>query len=423
MYYVFGAGISGVAATRYILSPRGLNSDVTVIDANISKQDLAAKVGLDKSIPLLREISSSQVSSEDILVPSPGISPSNPIYQTFINAGCSIVPEVDIPFTGYEGKLIAITGTNGKSTTTAMCTYLLTQIGIKAESAGNIGLSPCEVLLRPDSPEVICLELSSYQLEISKKLKPNVSIFTNFSSDHLERHKTLDNYFLAKWNLIENNLESPLITSESTLEFARKTNKTQPKNTVLIENVRSTKFSLDKTLDGKHNQDNAVMAALAVSEITGKNIDELLKLISEFPGLPHRCEFVETNSSLTFVNDSKSTNVASTETALKSFKDELILILGGTAKPESFSPLSKYPNIQMVVAFGQDREKISSELADKIPVVTTEGLSEAIKISLTNSKENTKTILFSPACASFDQFQNFEKRGEAFKQHLKKLVS
>lgn len=419
MFYILGAGISGQAAAKYIAASQK-DQSITIIDQNACFKKLSDT--LDNSdIKLTRDIDFSGICADDTLVPSPGIPEDNPIYAAFESKGCRIISEIDLALRDFQGKVIAVTGTNGKSTTVAMLSYTLNQAGYNSVAAGNIGLAPCEVMLRDNKPDIMCLELSSYQLQISKQINPDIVIFTNFSPDHLERHKTIENYFLAKWNLIKYS-KAKLITCEGVLRKAEEYRCKLPEDICVVDPKNIAKINFTSITPSLHNQINAAMAIEAMTALTSDAPSAFTAKLTDFGGLEHRCEIVQNDKNLCIVNDSKSTNVDSTVTALNSFDQPLVLIIGGVAKKESFTRLGNYKQVKHLIVFGQDKDVIYSELADSFHCVKVETLSAAVTESFKFLKKDIKTLLFSPACASFDQFQNFEKRGLAFKQIIGTLV-
>lgn len=423
MFYIFGAGVSGIAAARYLLSIKNESDNVCLIDSQKTYSDVAEELGRS-DFTLLKDIDPDSISKKDIFIPSPGISPESEIYKKFTAKKCNVIGEVELSLGDFGGKIIAITGTNGKSTTTEICTYLCKNIKHSAVSSGNIGLPPSQVIVNGNNEEYMALELSSYQLEIINTKFADAAIFTNFTPDHLERHKTLEAYFEAKWKLVTTGLKdgAPFICTDSVVSMAKKLGKALPANTINISEQKQNDIVFSLISNGDHNKQNARLAIEAVSLICSATQEELKEAVKLFPGLEHRCEIVKETPQITIVNDSKSTNVESTLTALKSFKGPITLILGGEAKKESFAPIANFNNISQVLIYGKDKEKIYEELGDTVPRVVAPTLEDVLNIYLAKYQDKTKTLLFSPGCASFDQFSNFEMRGQQFKHLVKKLI-
>lgn len=422
MHYVYGAGVSGVAATKLLLSK---NYPVTLIETNDAALQKAKKL-FEKRVAYVKQpsfFSQTVIACEDTFIPSPGVPQNDPIYRTFLASGCSIVSEVDLFVPYYNGKLIAITGTNGKSTTTSMTSFLLCQMTINAVSAGNIGVSPSELVIVEKQPEVICLEVSSYQLETSKLLRPDVTVFTNFTTDHIERHGSLEEYFKCKWRLILHSKTTPVYLNANTLACAKLYGLALPDNFVLAEHLNFEVPSFKKIPNTLHDKENARAAIMAASILTGRDCESIKHLIQDFPGLAHRCEHLGSYKGIQIINDSKATNVDATVTALRSFQKPCTLLLGGLAKKESFEPILEFDHITNIFVFGADRKKIMSDLKNKKNIKSFESLKVLLENLDANLTDDTKTLLLSPGCASFDEFANFEKRGDAFKAHFKNLLS
>lgn len=421
MYYVFGGGITGRGIIKYLLHSRGLglNPDsITLIDsAAPSNQD----PNTISNVKVVSSVKHDTLQKDDVFIPSPGISPEHDVFKEFAKAQIKPASDVELALSKYKGNIIAITGTNGKSTVTSMISYLMNAVGESTEACGNIGVPPSEVAISEHPPQNIALELSSYQLEYIAELNSIVNIFTNIEPDHLERHGSVENYFHAKWRLIKASPHSNLITSQSVIDFATGLGLSIPDNTKVLKNINPIDFTHIST--GNHNQINAAMAIEAAKMLCSTEEKTLRDHIKEFPGLKHRCEIVANTGPMTIVNDSKSTNVASTLTALEAFASPVILMLGGVRKKETLEPLKSYKNIVHIYFFGQDGKAMQEELTPAFSTTYSATLEEATKFAFKHSKETASILLFSPACASFDEFKNFEKRGEQFKDLINKLLT
>ena len=423
MFYVFGAGISGLAATQFLLL-QDPNSKVVVIDDNITLDYLVSNLASFKNLKLARSTDNFDISDQDTLIPSPGISLDHHLILKFIKSGANIISEVELALSTYTGTRIAITGTNGKSTTTAMCDYLLKQLNYSSEAVGNIGLPPSKVLQINSKPKFLSIELSSYQLETSKNINAHVCIFTNFGKDHLDRHGTMKNYFDAKWNLILGSPNSPVIIDNSVKYFADSIGVSYNDRQIINIDSMCSWQNLGTKLNfhGEHNLKNAAMAIEAIHYITKIDRSILTDKLKGFKNLDHRCEIIPNPLDIKIINDSKSTNVESTITALNAFKEDLILILGGVAKKESFEGLTKFHQIKKVFVYGRSMDEILNFLNNDFSCVGIEKFEVAVEDALRFAKNHKINLLFSPGCASFDQFPNFEKRGEEFKNLCKKLL-
>lgn len=446
---ILGAGKSGLAAAK-LLQIRG---ESFLISSSQKPNQEIIRLCKDRSYPLhIGKQSSELLINTSKIIVSPGI--PNDIYilkQARINE-IPIISEIDLALSAYERPWVAITGTNGKSTCTEWLTKILNNRGYKSEALGNIGKPPSEFfaeLLEQGTPNYdgFCiLELSSFQLDYSKSIRPKLAMITSFAPDHLDRYEDLRHYFLSKWSVVRQLDKSGiLITTAKILKLAisygcaiekdriivicenrseideSKQHTTQEpilleKNKKILE-IAGTPFTLDFPLH--HLRINALMCVLAAGTITNTkptNFD-----LANLNPLPHRCEIVSFWKNHPVINDSKSTNLASTIAALDGLASPCFLLLGGLKKPESFSMINSYSNrIKKIYLYGSSACEIAEEL-DTIPYQIEENLDLCIKDIYTNYKEDPATILFSPACASFDQFDNFNERGAHFKQLILSL--
>lgn len=393
---------------------------IVFIEDETTKKILKTSFG-DFNIKEARSINSPN--QTDQLILSPAVPMSHPTVMLFRKANCHIYSEVELFQKSTlldHYQTIAVTGTNGKSTTTVMIDHLLNSSGKTSYACGNIGTSPSEQLFktRKNTAPVFCLELSSYQLEQVQSLKAEAVVFTNFSLDHQERHKSMDNYFRAKWRIVEMNLESILVTTSSIVDIASSLKLPLPKNVLLEDQWTKHKDIVCPFISTSHDQTNACMAIEVVSHISGLSPGELGDHLSSFKPLEHRCEHFATWEGKKFVNDSKSTNVDSTKTALDSYSEPLILILGGISKKEGFGAISKYKQVKDIYLFGQDASYIANSTKWNANVYIYQTLDEVLNDMFSKIQKNVKTVLFSPGCASFDQYKNFEQRGDFFKKEV-----
>lgn len=438
---IIGGGISGRAAANLLLKQ----------GAQVSIADDKTLTGPDydqlqqQGVKLLSsQDAESSVKSFDVFVASPGVSPEHPLYRAAASVQ-HVLSEIDLARPYLTGKLLAVTGTNGKSTTCAMAAHLLNKLGLNAIAAGNIGEPPCDFLARGENYEAVVLELSSYQLEQSQAIRPDAAIFHNFSFDHQERHKTMANYFAAKWRLFEKMDRHQLILlSSDVLAYAKQYGVNIPPG-VQVAIVRTDYDELPQVDPGSwpmyhlsseslltfpntnqkldlssfnlsfHNVLNGVFASLAVAHLSDSAFAEIFSHLSSYQSLPFRFETVGHYQGFAIINDSKATNVDATLAALKCLSKPAILLLGGIGKGESFLPLLKFKDrIQNVICFGKSGAHIFAELSPHLPCQLQSTLRDSM--SLLSSELNAKAadVLFSPGCASFDEFKNFEDRGHFF---------
>lgn len=441
-YLILGAGRSALGACKLLLRD---GNAVTISDieekfpqplADIRGSGAQVIIG-PQAVDLLEGI--------DRIIVSPGLSPKIPLLIEAKIRGIPILSEIDIALERYRGLVIGVTGTNGKSTTTLLLAHFLQAAGLDAEASGNIGIAPSLVLAAGKNPDAFVLELSSYQLDYSARISNRVSLFMSFAADHLERHGTLEAYFLAKWKLIEA-CEGLVVMPRKILECAHKFRAPIPTAKIaqiLIDDEQPFAFgdftpvwvdSSQQTLRSDlldspvkfpiplelHNQLN-VSAALIAAHFIAPHKDVLPSLL-HFTWLPYRFQNIGSLRGQPVYNDSKSTNVESTEIALQSLTKPCILMLGGAPKGESYAPLlSQSRKILRLISFGAAAAAINKDLAALSPLSFTT-LKEALAALPALLKTLDGPLVFSPANASFDEFNNFEERGLFFNTALAPLL-
>ena len=354
--------------------------------------------------------------------------------------------EIDLGLEFFPGRVVAVTGTNGKSTTVALTDHLLRLAGVKSSVAGNIGLPPTSLDLNRWHPlSALVLELSSYQLETSHKIRPRVAMFTSFSHDHMARHGSLTAYFNAKWRITENLRKDDLLllrgdvyhhvsasgTKIPECQVVVLSDNEKVANSLKIQgNMRSVWLDGcflregERTLAdlrqfpllGVHNRVNAGFSLLAASAISGLSIAALVPHLSSFSGLPHRCQIIGfTTFKKAIINDSKSTNMESTLIALSAIEKPCVLLVGGQGIGETYTPLLRERDkIRVVLSFGASRSEFLRDLGSHVPVEMFASMLDAVKRAMELALKEPLSILFSPGCASFDEFKNFEHRGDVF---------
>jgi UDP-N-acetylmuramoylalanine--D-glutamate ligase len=374
------------------------------------------------------------------VVQSPGIPSSHPISLAAKTAGLPICTDIDLlqkrsPTAHYIG----ITGTNGKSTTTALIGHILKQAGLKVEVGGNIGI-PALSLKDVAEDGWYVLELSSYQLELSNDLNLDIAVWLNISPDHLDRHGTIENYIdakkrifnHAKWACISiDDKYSKLVSNQ--LSVPHKTIASEFKNypaDVWIDasgmlHSEGVLFDCNEleTLKGTHNWQNVALAFAAARQVVNTP-QEIWKHIQTFPGLAHRQQRVIKTKHVEFINDSKATNADACEKALKTYIGQNIFwILGGVAKTDGIDLLTPYfPYIKKAYLIGEAQDRFANTLKDIVAFEKCPSLEAAVcKANADANVENNAVVLLSPACASFDQFRDYEHRGEEFIQIVRKI--
>ncbi|MEZ0344083.1 MAG: UDP-N-acetylmuramoyl-L-alanine--D-glutamate ligase [Caldimicrobium sp.] len=382
----------------------------------------------------------------DLIVVSPGVPPE--VFKPAIEKGVPVISELELAFRFLSpeerANIVAITGTNGKTTTTAMISDLLKLSGFKVFTGGNYGIPLSEYVLSNVKLDKIVLEVSSFQLEKIETFYPHIGLLLNITPDHLDRYQSLEEYAYYKYRLFENQCaEDFSLLPYGEPFFKRFKNMIKGKifwvsegekenvsafveeNKVVLRWSSGEKeiYSLNGfRLFGEHNKFNLAMALLA-GRLAGGTPQAGEKLIKEFTGFPHRLEYVGTFGGITFINDSKATNVDATLQALKGLFGPIILILGGRHKGASYKPLAPLikEKVKVLILMGEARFVIQEELGNLVETYLSEGLPEALAISFQVAKPGD-IVLLSPACSSFDQFRDYQERGEVFKDLVKKYA-
>lgn len=430
-YLVVGLGATGLSCVRFL---RGRGDRVLVTDSRSEPPGLEA---LKAEFPDLSVATGGfdreMLAIADVLVMSPGVPLATPEIAAAVAEGKIISSDIALFREAFQGRLAVITGSNAKSTVTSWLADMAERTGVNHVVGGNLG-EPALNLLET-SADLAILELSSFQLELVPALNADVAALLNVSADHMDRYPDLAAYTSAKQRIFQgckmalynrNDAQTgPLVAVDAMRSFGLDT--PTGRNTGLVERegeqwlaqgdelwMQASKVSLP----GRHNLENA-LAALAMADALGFDADAILASLQQFKGLPHRCELVAEKAGIRFINDSKGTNVGATLAAVEGLGREpagrLLLLLGGQAKGGDFDPLK--PAItdccKATFVFGEDAEQIQNALGDLVTRVDTleEALSAAVAVA-----EAGDTVLLSPACASFDQFRNFEHRGDVFRQ-------
>ncbi len=445
-FLIIGLGTSGISMAKFLRS-RGKN--VIATDIEESKADIAKELnelGIKTQIGFHDQKTFNQAK---IMIPSPGIPLTNKFIKTALNKGVDITGELDI-FTKYNDlPIIAITGTNGKTTVTTLIGDMLKHSKMNPFVGGNIGIPLVESLMAEKKDgkkaEVIVAEISSFQLDISKQFKPDVGVLLNISQDHLDRYESYADYTDSKWSVFKNQsfadkavinqsiqgfnrksqkLKSELITFSSNKNDFEKCNaKIGLKNIEIKTENYNQKVSTDslKEFPGIHNKENIAAAALA-SLAMGANINGIFKGIKNFKNLPHRMQFLQTIKGISFYNDSKATNIDAVIQAVKCFKNNIILILGGREKGTDFSGLINHikQRVKTIIAMGETSRKIYNTFEKICPVKIVQTMKDGVQTAFATALKND-IVLLSPACASFDMYESYVHRGDDFINCVKQL--
>ena len=434
---VIGLGKSGVAATRFF-SKWGLS--IYASDSASSAQQRAAADSITSS-GVTVELGGhdlQRIREAVLVVCSPGVPSDAPPLAAARGAGVEILSEMDLAamFLG-DTKLIVVTGTNGKTTTTALIQRALTEGGMWAEVAGNIGRPLIEIAAADARPEWVVVEASSFQLHDARHLTPRIGVVTNLSPDHLDRYASVSEYYDDKRRLFHNasqdsvwvlNGDDPEVLSlVKGVSGQRRLWSLQQQADAWYDDIRKC-LQLENSnllershlaLMGDHNVANALAAALA-AQAAGVECSAIARGLRSFAPLPHRLEPVSVVGGVTWINDSKATNVASVSVALAAMDRRFALVAGGRPKGESFTQLGELlrPHCTGVAAYGEARSAIEEQIRQYAPVRSMPNFEDAVQCARAMVCDG-EAVLLSPGCSSFDQFDNYECRGEAFRRLAK----
>ena len=436
---IIGLGRSGAAAAN--LASR-LGASVLVSDASPRNALRSMLEHLGKNIKTEFGGHSRKLFESDIIVKSPGVCGGMPVVKEAKKKGIPVIGEIEFALRFMQSvKIIAITGTNGKTTTTTLVGKILQASGKKTIVAGNIGYPPAAAVQKITAATNLVLETSSYQLEDLTSLKPHISSILNITPDQLEHHGTMDKYIRAKTRIFKNQSKNDLCVLNYDDKILRKVSRNCPAKIVffsrkkrirggvyyyngkIVSNVHLNKFSIDIDLKipGPHNIENA-LAAVAICAAAGVGPHTIRKVLNSFKGVEHRIEFCGNIKGVRYYNDSKATNVDSTRVALESFNKGIWLILGGLDKGAPYTPLKHLikKRVNAVLLIGEAAKKISKDLYGAARFYNCQTIENAVKLS-SNVSGSGDIVLLSPACASFDQFKDYEERGRQFKKCVTKL--
>jgi UDP-N-acetylmuramoylalanine--D-glutamate ligase len=391
-----------------------------------------------RSVPLSKQ-SIRELGAPDLIVLSPAVPVDSEVIDEARLRGVPVIGEVELAFRYLKGRVIGITGSNGKTTTTALTGHILTECGVKCQVGGNIG-KPVTSLVNTSSEDCWnVLELSSFQLETIYRFRADIAGCLNVTPDHLDRHHTFAAYAQAKRRLFETqetgdkavlNFDDEVCKSFSLRTKAEVFwfSSTQPvpsgmwlDGRKLVLNGRPVMSRSDIRLRGLHNVEN-VMAAGLMAWLAGAPLEQLGNAVASFPGVEHRIEFVRNLEGVEYYNDSKATNVDATLKALEAFEGNLWVILGGKDKGSDYRPLAEplRKRAKAALLIGSAAGKIEADLQHSVPLIQCGTLTEASEYARKHASPGD-VVLLAPACASFDQFENFEHRGNAFKQLVTEL--
>lgn len=430
---VIGLGSSGVAATRW-LAARGLAVYASDVADHPALRSATDELPRDRVVVELGRHDLDRIQRAVVVVVSPGVPPDAPPIVAARAAGREIVAELDLAVRALDqAKLIVVTGTNGKSTTTALTAHLLCTAKIAAAAGGNIGRPLIDLARDTPQPDWIVVEASSFQLHDSPHLAPAVGVLTNLAPDHLDRYPTAEAYYADKRLLFQNasedstwilNMDDPLVMNlaRDAPGTPRHFSLLQPADgwldraggyLMLHDEILIARSEL--RLLGDHNAANALAASLA-ARAAGVGLAALRSGLPSFRALPHRLEPVREVGGVLWINDSKATNVAAAIRAAQAMARPFVLIVGGHHKGESYEPLAAAlpDRCRATIAYGEARDQLARALGSRSRVVAVTRFDDAVDRAARLVRSGD-AILLAPACASYDQFANFEERGERFR--------
>ena len=444
-FIVIGAARSGISAAQFLA---GKGKNVVLYDTKEYDKLLKEGFGIEKllgnekvSLKLGSNPDEAAVLTANAIILSPGVPPDIPICNFAREHGIDVISEVELANKFFKGKIVAITGTNGKTTTTHLTQQLLSHCGKNAFVCGNIGLPFIDYVNSSDSESYAALEISSFQLSMCEGMAPVVAVITNITPDHLDRHKTMENYIAAKANVFKNMQGDSLLIlnydddtvrglaskAKCKVAYFSLKNKNADAyldgNGIYIKDFGKVTDTNEMQIIGPHNAANAMCALLCAKEL-GCDLKEAGEALKLFKPVEHRVEFVRELDGVKYINDSKGTNPDATITAVNSFNCPLIMILGGYDKKNSFDELFELlkDKAKHIFVLGQTAEKIM-ETADRFGMKNytyVKSLEEAV-LKAHDLAEAGDCVLLSPACASWGMFEDYEQRGRLFKEDVLKL--
>lgn len=449
---VVGLAKTGVALAHLLVKH---GAQVTVSDHK-SKAELTSNLELMNDIEVGYELGGHTPKtflSQDLVILSPGISPSLKIFEYARNNGVKVTGEFEFCAQFIKAPIIGITGTNGKTTTARLTYEFLKASGLKTWLGGNIGEPLSNYLLQDQQADVLVLEVSSFMLEHAETFAPRNIVFTNLAENHLDRYKSMEEYVNAKRriflnvnqgttsilnaddNAVVELARDPAVQRGRIFYFSRK-----PALEPQIMNIGGAVVIKDKVhvrtgpevdffnikdmkMKGRHSQEN-IMAAILTAREHGAKKEAIEKVIAEFPGLPHRLEYVRKVGGVLFYNDSKATNVHAVKRALDAFDDNIILIMGGKDTNLNYIPIKEQVRrkVKTLILYGEAKERINRDLGDFSETFLIGTFEEAVLVAYQKSRIDD-IVLMSPGCSSFDLFDNYVERGNFFKQLVNQFES
>jgi UDP-N-acetylmuramoylalanine--D-glutamate ligase len=424
---VLGAGLSGTAAALLL---KGEGAQVTVLDSAEEKNLLKSIIDNLRNAGvrvICGEAADEDSSTYQMAILSPGIDPASPLARNFAGRNIDMIGELELGWRFCETPMIAVTGTNGKTTTTELLAQMLNACGQRTIACGNIGKPLSEVARERKLFDVLTVEVSSFQLETIQTFRPAISLWLNFAPDHLDRYRSVADYRAAKLRIFENQTEQDV----AVVNAAEALPKVRPRRitfsaysdqadfrlsngAILYENQVVLRLSGTK-LRGLHNIEN-LMATLAAGVVRGLSFTEMVPALRNYEPRPHRCEFVREVDGVEYVNDSKATNLDAVEKALRAQTKPVVLIAGGKDKGFTFDPLRSLvqEKARSTILIGEMAERISRSWSGAVNSQIANSLADAVERAHAMAKPGD-VVLFSPGTSSFDMFKSYADRGDQFR--------
>jgi len=436
---VIGLGVTGLSCVRYLAAN---NKPFSVVDSRENPPGLEAFRAEFPDINLtLGDITEASLAGADELVVSPGVAIDEPAIVKAVAKGAHVCGDIDLFCRAVDVPVIAITGSNGKSTVTTLVGEMIKRSGKRVAVGGNIG-TPALDLLAEETPDIYVLELSSFQLERSEKLAVDVATVLNVSADHMDRYKNLLSYHQAKHRIFRgckkvvinraDPLSRPLLAEEvDVFTFGLNDSDINGFGLINDEGIESLAYQFKPLMPvsalkmvGRHNIENA-LAAMALCRAVGIEVGPMLDVLREFNGLEHRCQYAGEHRGVRFYNDSKGTNVGAAIASINGLKDSannIVLIAGGDAKGADFAPLLPVLKgvVSVMVVIGNAAQVLTDLCKEVLQVVKADSMESAVNKAASLATEGD-VVLLSPACASFDMFNNYQHRGDVFVAAVQQL--
>lgn len=444
-FLIVGTGKSGVAAAE-LLKKKGISAVLFDGSADMDKDAFYQKNPYLSDIKLLNgELSKEQINETDILVLSPGVPTDLPMVELMREKGIPVWGEIELAYVFGLGRILAITGTNGKTTTTALLGEIMKSHFSDVKVVGNIGIPYTSVAADTTDDTVVVAEISSFQLETIHTFAPKIAAILNISPDHLNRHHTMDNYIAAKMSITKNQTEPDLCVLNYEDKVLRRFGEGSHIRVTFFSSVRELEEGLflkndeifiaakgekikvchikELNLLGRHNYEN-VMAAIAMADGFGVPLDEIREVLMKFQGVEHRIEYVTTKQGVKYYNDSKGTNPDAAIQGIRAMNRPTLLIGGGYDKDSFYDDwIAEFQGkVKKLILLGQTKEKIA-QAAKKhgfMEIAFADSLEDAVNICCQNARPGD-AVLLSPACASWGMFADYEERGRVFKEIVHNL--